>query len=241
MTTPPDEPLQSAAPTLPAPLIDCWLWPLKGAGWAMPLFVAVALLVYDFMSKLPLIDLTLPLVMGLPLAAFGASTVLEAVRASSAGRAAPPDWPDLSDFGELFNHLLLVFAAVAMGTFPSTILRLATDLTQPWQPPVYWALLILFAGYVPACLLGVALAGTLDGVDPREAGPRFVRLLRRRPAESLVAWALVALLVGVANHAARYLGLWIPHVGAAIQGGLMFYLALVVARLSGRLHAADVR
>jgi hypothetical protein len=210
-------------------LLDVLTYPFRGGGWLMLLIGAGMSILLKIASIAPLIGM----IAGLFSAGFFASYYLDIINNTVNDKDDPPEWPDISNFGEDIGRPLLQTLGVALISLVPYALTFLLDATDPARETWQWAARALFILYFPMSMLGVVMHGHLGGALPHRVIPAIFRAL---PGYLLV----VALFAGltVLSSLSDAIGSTIPFLGFVITAIPTLYLLMAEARLIGLLYRA---
>jgi hypothetical protein len=232
--------------SLPVALADSFIYPLRGMGWALILFGAIALGGVSVFSRF----------------FFGGGIVLmgtvmyilayflQAVASSAGGSDDPPDWPDLRD---AWNDILcpsLVFGIELLAAFvPLLVINLLlyeatpghqtisvvrgvltgfSNIDEPLASILRFAALALGLVPLPMAIVAGALSDSLSGLNPLRTFPAIFRI-------GLPYLPVLLLLTGTIAGGATAM-VMVSHV--AVFGGVLvtvatLYVGMVMARILG--------
>jgi hypothetical protein len=211
-------------PAFASMLPGAFLYPWKGNGFILLVGGAVFFLLLSF----------LPLV-GLLITGYLFSYAKRIVAASANGEAAPPDWPDFTNWvDDILVPYFHLIALVALTFGPAWVIAVFLPATTPY----YWALVIATtvagAFLAPMGMLALAMFDTVTALNPMT----LIWSIQRIPWHYLVAAIAFESVIGAYVFCEAFVGkvVPIPFLGSLVAGCLNLYLLAVAMRILGLLY-----
>ena len=149
----------------------------------------------------------------------------DVVRHVAGGGDEPPDWPDVSDLGELFWSVFAIVVCVWVSFLPAAASVLVLDAA----PAVFLALACAGLAYFPMCLLSVVILHTIWAASPHVVLPAICRTHVR-----YVAVVVVVFVAAGVSHVVQHTA-WLPFVPRLVQ----LYALLVEMYALGVLYRCN--
>lgn len=214
-------------------LARAWGYPVRGKGKfvliAGTLFYYALYLWGSIPTAFPIIALLQwAVVVGLTLYVFsyGFAVIAETAR----GEDEPPDWPELTEPGDVLRPLGLILASLAVCFLPVTAFAIVLGEALIEAQSAMWALIGLGVFFLPMALLSAGLHDSLSGLNP-------VLLLRSIARIGPAYLAAIATLAVVVVLAYVLVSIPIPILGSLFGIAVDLYCGIVMARVIGLLYA----
>jgi hypothetical protein len=153
------------------------------------------------------------------------------VTTSAVGGRDAPDWPDAGDWREVARGpLLQMLGVMAVCLGPAIVYWRWSGDVQPWLAAALW---VGGLWYLPMGLLAVAMHQSLSALNPR----LIVSAILRVPGPYAATCAALGLLLAI-GFAVNFLSrVWrLPLTPSQVDGIVLLYMLLVLARLAGLLY-----
>ncbi|MCW5553231.1 MAG: FHA domain-containing protein [Verrucomicrobiae bacterium] len=215
-----------------APVIGgAFSYPFKHDGLILLLAGTVFYTLIDLMSRVvPLIGLILML--------FGTGYLVcymqRILVASAMGEKRMPDWPDLSNWSEVFPPFFQFLGTIVFSFAPAILVRVFAPRDAAWADWAYVGGVIWGCFYFPMAFTAVAMFDTLGALNPW----LILKSILRIPGAYLLAVGLLLAAYGAGLMGDHFLGqlLPIPILPVVISQFLGLYLITVEMHILGLLY-----
>jgi len=205
-------------------------YPFNGSGIFVLIGGTIFFFIIGIAAHFPILGLLFTLVAAGILAAY----MMRVVETSACGKDQPPDWPDLSHWGQIFMPLGRFAGVVILSFGPAWYLStlVEADVTNNgW----FWLLMVWGLSYFPMALLAVSLTENLAAASPHFVLVSIARVWR----DHFVATSFLFLTFLVGWFAVDVLTAGDNLLGGLIAYPLSLYLVLVEMRIIGMLYRTN--